>query len=807
MRRLKKNKKCGIKKIGIKLPKKRGIEKMEINFLNNFMKLSSVTQKSKVILTKNEATREASFYHNNVNSKLSHKNINIVPYDENVLNQQFYDTEVDSRAKDVVTVISRINTGNISEILGKDLTFFLREKEWEEYFRANYEYIQDQLGENAHCVYSVVHLDEGMPHLQSMFVLHKEQSREVLKTEKDIDMAKVEKALKMDFLRFKKKNGITAKNFKEFTSEFETFREFQNDYYDKKRPEKIKFQLKKLNEKTTTKPYVFPSSARSRVDYKSFNTNYVNVAKENESFKRFRENIEWALGSKVEVVNKMQKGLVKSTNLGQIKEEMRSTKNRLLKSFLADPNNENARGELTNFFVKEMLQEKRLQMTPEDFDSEMQRTQKILAKKDSFNIEKFSVEKALEMKQVYERVMNYAKSVVKKPEELRKAEKFIKGYTKKYSRVEAENEFAEKWQKAENELETLKEKSQRLDKVKNSKEKKLEGVEKELEISEEKLRMVTVGLEAKTAQLQKFSSELKEKREEITALEGKILAIKKNESEFAEKIKAKAADELKVQFMEDKELLKQARISAVDELAEGFKGDEGTKQEAKSKALDELKESEKVSLMRALRKRQEELKESIKNLESKEKYAKTKEYKAEMRKEIIAQMGDEDKVKLVKESLDSFDGLEKRRFYRSLLSQEMIRKNFVSSQEYQKAEDEAKEEIKENTQAVIFSAFNYIFRDLEEKYRRFVERALDKEYYGTEYETAYRNALSINVTNDEDEPILFKFFVKVVDKIKIFFAGKKELKEEITKDIETLKNSTVESVERKKEYNQKPRMW
>lgn len=781
---------------------------MEINFLNNFMKLSSTTQKGKVILTKNEALRESDFYHNNVNSTLSHKNINIVPYDEDVLNRQFYDTEIDSRVKDVITVVSRINTSNISEILGKDLTFFLWEKEWEEYFRANYEYIQDQLGENAHCVYSVVHLDEGMPHLQTMFVLNKEQSQEVLKTEKDIDMAKVEKALKMDFLRFKKKNGITAKNFKEFTNgEFKTFREFQNDYYDKKRPEKIKFQLKKLNEKTTTKPYIFPSAARSRVDYKTFNTHYVEVAKENDSFKRFKSNIEWALNQKVEVVNKMQKGLVKSTNLGQIKEEMKSTKNRLLKSFLVDPNNENARGELTNFFIKEMLQEKRLKMSAEDFDSEMRKTQQILSKKDSFSIEKFGLEKALEMKEIYGRVMNYAKSVVKKPEELRRAEKFVENYVKKYSKMEAENEFAEKWQKAENELETLKEKSQRLDKIKNSQEKKLEGVAKELETSEEKLKMVTAGLEAKVAQLEKFSSEVKEKREEITALEGKILAIKKNEPEFAEKIKVKAADELKVQFMEDKELLKQARISAVDELAEGFKGDEGIKQEAKSKALDELKETEKVSLTRALRKRQEELKESIKSLESKEKYAKSSEYKAEMRKEILETMKNEDKVKMVKSSLDSFDAVQKRRFYRSLLNTEMIRKNFVSSQEYQKAEDEAKEEIKENTQAVIFGAFDYIFKDLEEKYRKFVERALNAEYYGTEYEDAYRNAMSINVTDDDGEPILFRFFVKMVDKIKIFFAGKKDLQEEITKDIETLKESTVESVERKKEFERKPRMW
>ena len=777
---------------------------MEINFLNNFMKLSSVTQKGKVILTKNEAMREASFYHNNVNSALSHKNINIVPYDENILNRQFFDTEVDSRAKDVITVVSRINTQNISEILGKDLTFFLKEKEWEEYFRANYEYIQGQLGENAHCVYSVVHMDEGVPHLQTMFVLSKEQSQEAVKGEKDVDMAKVEKALKMDFLRFKKKNGITAKNFKDFTDgEFKTFRDFQLDYYDKKRPEKIKFQLKKLNEKTTTKPYIFPSAARSRVNYKSLNAGYVEAAKENKSFKRFRENIEWALNQEVEVVNKMQKGLVKSTNLVQIKEEMKSTKNRLLRSFLADPNDEGAREKLTNFFVKEMLQEKRLEMGVEDFDLEMQRTQQVLSKKDSFNIEKFAVEKALEMKQVYSRILNYAKAVVTEPNELKRAEKFVSGYNKKHNSLEAKNELREKLEAAEKKHEELEAENQKLDqkiKIKNSQEKELKKIKKEIETSEEKLKMVTVGLEAKTALL-------KEKKEKVDELEGKIFAIKKNEPKFVEKIKAKAADELKVQFMEDKELLKQAKISAVDELVKGFKNDEKTKQKAKNVALEELKETEKVTLIRALTRREKGLKESIESLENKEKYIKSDKFKAEMRKEILETMKDEDKVKMVKSSLDSFDGLEKRRFYRSLLNTEMIRKNFVSSSEYQKAEDEAKEEIKANTQAVIFRAFDYIFKDLEEKYRKFVERALNAQYYGTEYEDAYRNATSINVTDDDEEPILFKFFVKMVDKIKIFFGGKKELKEEITKDIETLKNSTTESVERKKERNQKPKMW
>ena len=784
---------------------------MEINFLNNFMKLSSVTQKGKVILTKNEAMREASFYHNNVNPELSHRNINIVPFNEDVLNRQFFDTEVDARAKDVITVVSRINTQNISEILGKDLTFFLKEKEWEEYFRANYKYIQDKLGENAHCVYSTVHMDEGMPHLQTMFVLNKEQSQEVLKTEKDVDMAKVEKALKMDFLRYKKKNGITAKNFKEFTnSEFKTFRDFQLDYYDKKRPEKIEFQLKKMNEKTVTKPYIFPSSARSRVNYKTFNTGYVEVAKENKSFKRFRENIEWSLGSKVEVVNKMQKGLVKSTNLGQIKEEMRSTKNRLLKQFLSDPNDENAREKLTNFFVKEMLQEKRLEMSVEDFDLEMQKIQKILSKKDRFNIEKFSTEKALEMKRVYSRILNYAKAVVTEPNELKRAEKFVNGFNRKHNRLEAKNELRENLEAAEKKHEELEAENQKLDKkikIKNSQEKELKKIKKEIESSEEKLKLVSVGLEAKVTQLEKFSLEVKEKREEITKLENKILAAEKTNPELILKAKESAYSSLKQGFEKDKEILGEAKTAATKELLETFKNDQETKQKAKNVALEELKGTEKVSLIRALRKKQEELKRSIESLENKEKYVKTKEFKAEMRKEILETMKDEDKVKLVKESIDSLDGVQKRKFYRSLLNTEMIRKNFASSQEYQKAEDEAKEEIKENTQAVIFRAFDYVFKDLEEKYRKFIERALNAEYYGTEYETAYRNAMSINVTNDDDEPILFKFFVKMVDKIKIFFAGKKELKEEITEDIEKLKNSTVESTERKKEFERKPRMW
>ena len=118
---------------------------MQINFLNNFSKHNSIQGRKNIMNIKNEATRELENYRNNVNHNLSHRNINLIEYDEKILKRQFYDTTVNNRANDVITVVSKINTGDIAERIGEDLTFFLKEEEWKKYFEKNLEFLQEKV--------------------------------------------------------------------------------------------------------------------------------------------------------------------------------------------------------------------------------------------------------------------------------------------------------------------------------------------------------------------------------------------------------------------------------------------------------------------------------------------------------------------------------------------------------------------------------------------------------------------------------------------------------------------------------------
>ena len=196
---------------------------MQINFLNNFSKHNSIAGRKNIMNIKNEAIRELENYRNNVNHNLSHRNINLIKYDEEVLKRQFYDTTVNNKANDVITVVSKINTQDISETIGEDLTFFLEEEKWKKYFEKNLEFLQEKLGKNAHCVYSIIHFDEGIPHLHTMFTINRKQEKKEVYTEKDIDEEKIKKNLKMDFSRYCKENEITKDNFDK--EKFENFEE------------------------------------------------------------------------------------------------------------------------------------------------------------------------------------------------------------------------------------------------------------------------------------------------------------------------------------------------------------------------------------------------------------------------------------------------------------------------------------------------------------------------------------------------------------------------------------------------------
>lgn len=220
---------------------------MEISFLNNIKKYNSNSGKTSIKNVMNEAFREAENYKNNVNQNLTELN-KVLVRNLDTLKQQYEDTEVSKNAKDVISVVSNVQTGNFEGKYNADLTYFLKLDEWEKYYRENLKFLQQKLGENARCVYAVIHYDESTPHLHSMWTFSQENKQEKI----EVNYKKIQNALKTDFTRKNAKKGDKA--LKSGTTEYRE--EFQR-FCEENRQKKIEKQIKKLQNKKSEKSRKF----------------------------------------------------------------------------------------------------------------------------------------------------------------------------------------------------------------------------------------------------------------------------------------------------------------------------------------------------------------------------------------------------------------------------------------------------------------------------------------------------------------------------------------------------------------------
>ena len=542
---------------------------MQINFLNNFSKHNSIQGRKNIMNIKNEATRELENYRNNVNQNLSHRNINLIEYDEKVLKRQFYDTTVSNRANDVITVVSKINTQDIAERIGEDLTFFLEEEKWKKYFEKNLEFLQEKLGKNAHPVYSIIHFDEGVPHLHTMFVFNKKQEKKEVYTEKDIDEEKIKKNLKMDFSRYCKENEITKDNFDK--EKFESFEDFRKDYYSQKRQEKIEFQLKKLNKSIDKNNYIYPSLSTIRVDYRKFNDEFVKIMKENKEFKQFKANIEKVAKQDIEVVNKMTEKLVKSKDLENIKAEMKDIKKDLVKNFLNDMNDKEKRNQLEDFFYKENLTNQKLKMTDVDFQLKMKNVQEILLKNNDFSIEKFFVNKKMQTKEIFEKIVNFAKTF-SDDKDIKRLEKYFEKYEKKYNNIDKESLFRTK-EKLDYEISFKKNEIDIISKMSNNVEKKMYRTQKKVDENNKIIENQEIEIEKNNIEINNQMKKFNEMKD-----------IQKQLPQLNEKAKQKAIAELTAEYKRQQNYILIAENKAITELKESKE----IKENAEIKAIRQI---------------------------------------------------------------------------------------------------------------------------------------------------------------------------------------------------------------------------
>ena len=343
---------------------KGGIKMAEISAINNFKKYNSKSGRSSINNVVREAFRELEKFKNNVNQKLTQFN-KILVKDLSVLEQQYYDTEVDSRSRDVVSVVSQVQTGNFEARNGVDLTYMLSLEKWEQYYKENLEFLNKKFGKNARCVYAVIHFDESTPHLQSMWTFLEENNQKDEYTVSDVNPAKVKSALSSAFLRRNKELGLVA-GTDEYKKAFEEFKV-------QEKPKIIERQLAKLNKNKSDKKFKFESgtSPFTKDFYRTFNEEFVNdFMVNNAAVNELKNKIKVYSNEGVEVVVRRTEKVNSSEELDRTKLVMEKKKKELENKIGSNDYSKNEFMKYMEILSKREIIDKKKKISKEDFLNE-----------------------------------------------------------------------------------------------------------------------------------------------------------------------------------------------------------------------------------------------------------------------------------------------------------------------------------------------------------------------------------------------------------------------------------------------------
>ena len=336
----------------------------EISAINNFKKYNSKSGRSSINNVVREAFRELEKFKNNVNQELTQFN-KILVKDLSVLEQQYYDTEVDSRSRDVVSVVSQVQTGNFEARNGVDLTYMLSLEKWEQYYKENLEFLSKKFDKNTRCVYAVIHFDESTPHMQSMWTFSEENNQKDEYTVSDVNPAKVKSALSSAFLRRNKKLGLTA-GTDEYKKAFEEFKV-------QEKPQIIERQLAKLNKNKSDKKFKFESgtSPFTKDFYRTFNEEFVNdFMLNNPVVNELKNKVKVFSNEGVEVVVRRTEKVNSSEELDRTKFAMEKEKKDLESKIGSNDYSKNEFMKYMEILSKREIIDKKKKISKEDFLNE-----------------------------------------------------------------------------------------------------------------------------------------------------------------------------------------------------------------------------------------------------------------------------------------------------------------------------------------------------------------------------------------------------------------------------------------------------
>ena len=336
----------------------------EISAINNFKKYNSKSGRSSINNVVKEAFRELEKFKNNVNQELTQFN-KILVKDLSVLERQYYDTEVDSRSRDVVSVVSQVQTGNFEARNGVDLTYMLSLEKWDQYYKENLEFLNKKFGKNARCVYAVIHFDESTPHLQSMWTFSEENNQKDEYTVSDVNPAKVKSALSSAFLRRNKELGLIA-GTDEYKKAFEEFKV-------QEKPKIIERQLAKLNKNKSDKKFKFESgtSPFTKDFYRTFNEEFVNdFMVKNPSINELKNKVKVFSNEGAEVVVRRTEKVNSSEDLDRTKFAMEKEKKDLENKIGSNDYSKNEFMKYIEILSKREIIDRKKKISKEDFLNE-----------------------------------------------------------------------------------------------------------------------------------------------------------------------------------------------------------------------------------------------------------------------------------------------------------------------------------------------------------------------------------------------------------------------------------------------------
>lgn len=565
---------------------------MEISFLNNIKKYNSKSNKSNITNVMNEAFRDSDEFKNNVNEKLRSEN-RVLVRDFQMLERQYENTEVRTTTKDVITVVSSVQTGDFEAKTGQDLTYLLTKKEWEEYYKKNLKFLSEKLGKNAHCVYAVIHYDESTPHLHAMFTFAEENKQE----NNEINYAKIDKALRNNFSNKNKKEMKLKAGSKEYKEALEKYKK-------ENMQKQIDKQLKKMQSRTSEKNYKCETGTSSinREFYRTINEEFKEEMKNEKMIQNLKKKIEVFSSENCEIVKQRSEKYNNFENLDRAKHSMKAEAEILANKINKNEytNEEMERFKMIN--AKRVLVEEKKGISLQDFKKKFNETE---AKYRSIKNNR-RLAKIFSLEEHKKNLDNIIKHFTKKSGLVKHFKQEMKAFNeaineqKNYKNVKKIIEEAEKIESAEIKIERNKKLDEEYEKLAEA----YDALEKSRDLMEKSVRR---GLSE--SEKERLKNEAREEREKIKKEnddlkhENARLRTQKNETinEYKQEAKKQAMKEAK---QEAKEQFEKENLSKVKELEELKKSIEQQRQlqeiaeqkiaDYKKKIAEIKKESEEI---------------------------------------------------------------------------------------------------------------------------------------------------------------------------------------------------------------------